>query len=203
MLKRKAQPYQEYPCHICHSSLLLVSLLPVCQRNTGTERSADGPPCPKYGSGTSRCCCSLQARICTFRGNGWTLRDTFVLSIKKAAYLCQVLICQTCPPHWWGPHLLNHSGFLEKENAIITHNHRRETLINNKLFNAIKAVPLKKSPLNSGGGETNGESNFTMDFMTISKAFRPYCNQDRWELVTAKQANAATSSFIYPPCCQS
>lgn len=62
-LRRKARPYQECPCHICHSSLLLVSLLPVCQRNTGTKRSADGPPCPEYGSGTSRCCCSLQAHI--------------------------------------------------------------------------------------------------------------------------------------------
>lgn len=115
-----------------------------------------------------------------------TLIDTFVWSLKKEAYLCQGLICQTCPPHWWGPHLLNHSGFLEKENAIITHNHRQEMLINNKLFKAIKALPLKKSPLNSGGGETNGESNFTMDFITISKAFRPYCDQDRCESATGK-----------------
>lgn len=58
--------------------------------------------------------------------------------------------------------------------------------MNNKLFNAIKALPLKKSPLNSEGGETNGESNFTIDFITISKAFRPYCNQEGYESVTGK-----------------
>lgn len=122
---------------------------------------------------------------------GCTLIDTFVFSIEKEPHLCQVLICQTCPPHLWGPHLLTHSGFLEKENAIITHNHGREMLNNNKLFNAIKAIPLKKSPLNSGGGETNGESNFTMDFITISKAFRPYCNQGRHESVTGKPSRCS------------
>lgn len=37
------------------------------------------------------------------------------------------------------------------------------------------SVPLKKSPSKSDGGETRGESRLTMDFMTISSAFLPYC----------------------------
>lgn len=49
-----------------------------------------------------------------------------------------------------------------------------------------EAVPLKKSPLKSKGGETNGESNFTIDFITISKAFLPYCKKDRYGSVTGK-----------------
>lgn len=43
-------------------------------------------------------------------------------------------------------------------------------------------VPLKKSPGKSGGGETMGESKFTMDFITISKAFLPYCTRKRKSL---------------------
>lgn len=40
-------------------------------------------------------------------------------------------------------------------------------------------LPLKKSPGKSGGGETIGLSKFTMDFITISKAFLPYYIRER------------------------
>lgn len=40
-------------------------------------------------------------------------------------------------------------------------------------------LPLKKSPGKSGGGETIGESKFTMDFITISRAFLPYCAREK------------------------
>lgn len=40
-------------------------------------------------------------------------------------------------------------------------------------------VPLKKSPLKFDGGETRGESSFTIDFITISRAFLPYCWQEK------------------------
>lgn len=39
-------------------------------------------------------------------------------------------------------------------------------------------VPLKKSPSKSAGGETKGESKLTIDFMTISRAFLPYCQRE-------------------------
>lgn len=38
-------------------------------------------------------------------------------------------------------------------------------------------IPLKKSPLKSEGGGTKGASSFTIDFITISKAFLPYYNK--------------------------
>lgn len=65
-LQNHMTTYPECPCHICHSSWLPGSLLPECQRNTGTRHFAAGPPCPISGSGISLCCCSLQWKVFTF-----------------------------------------------------------------------------------------------------------------------------------------
>ena len=54
----------------------------------------------------------------------------------------------------------------------------------NSCYDYVEKLPLKNSPGQSGGGETIGESRFTMDFMTISKAFLPYCNENRINLTS-------------------
>lgn len=45
------------------------------------------------------------------------------------------------------------------------------------MVNSVWVIPLKKSPLKSEGGDTNGVSSFTIDFITISRAFLPYCGR--------------------------
>ena len=56
----------------------------------------------------------------------------------------------------------------------ILENNQKVAITSSELY-----LPLKKSPGKSGGGETIGESRFTMDFITISKAFLPYCIRKR------------------------
>lgn len=66
------------------------------------------------------------------------------------------------------------------------------------------AIPLKKSPSKLAGGETRGESRLTMDFITISSAFRPYCRgQGTSEEMQPKEKHQAITGKKPLPCCQS